>query len=181
MLMIHIHKNEYQTYETFLYIRAYIHTYIQGFLGGSDGKESACSAGDPGCIPGSGRSPGEGNSNPSNILAWRIPWTEVQFMGSQWVRHDWETNTFTFIYIHTHTHIYIQFRFEYLSIVSCRWVWRKIFLPSFYQSTTNYPILKNFFSHLEFLKLKVTMKKGMNLIFSIAKSHSGTSKYQKFK
>ena len=88
MLMIHIHKNEYQTYETFLYIRAYIHTYIQGFLGGSDGKESACSAGDPGCIPGSGRSPGEGNSNPSNILAWRIPWTEVQFMGSQRVRHD---------------------------------------------------------------------------------------------
>ena len=33
------------------------------FLGGSDGKESACSAGDPGSIPGSGRSPGEGNGN----------------------------------------------------------------------------------------------------------------------
>ena len=30
----------------------------------SDGKESACSAGDPGSIPGSGRSPGEGNGNP---------------------------------------------------------------------------------------------------------------------
>ena len=35
-----------------------------GFPGGSDGKESACSAGDPGSIPGSGRSPGEGNGNP---------------------------------------------------------------------------------------------------------------------
>ena len=34
------------------------------FHGGSDGKESACSAGDPGLIPGSGRSPGEGNDNP---------------------------------------------------------------------------------------------------------------------
>ena len=35
-----------------------------GFPGGSDGKESACNAGDPGSIPGSGRFPGEGNSNP---------------------------------------------------------------------------------------------------------------------
>ena len=34
-----------------------------GFLGGSDGKESACNAGDPSSIPGSGRSPGEGNGN----------------------------------------------------------------------------------------------------------------------
>ena len=32
-----------------------------GFPGGSDGKESACSAGDPGSIPGSERSPGEEN------------------------------------------------------------------------------------------------------------------------
>ena len=35
-----------------------------GFTGGSDGKASVCSAGDPGSIPGSGRSPGEGNGNP---------------------------------------------------------------------------------------------------------------------
>ena len=34
-----------------------------GFPGGSDGKES-CNAGDPGLIPGSRRSPGEGNGNP---------------------------------------------------------------------------------------------------------------------
>ena len=31
-----------------------------GFLGSSAGKESACSTGDPGLIPGSGRYPGEG-------------------------------------------------------------------------------------------------------------------------
>ena len=31
------------------------------FPGGSEGKASACNAGDPGSIPGSGRSPGEGN------------------------------------------------------------------------------------------------------------------------
>ena len=33
------------------------------FPGGSDGKASAYSAGDPGSIPGLGRSPGEGNGN----------------------------------------------------------------------------------------------------------------------
>ena len=32
--------------------------------GGSDDKESACNAGDPGLIPGSGRFPGEGNGYP---------------------------------------------------------------------------------------------------------------------
>jgi len=31
---------------------------------GSDGKESACNVGDPGLIPGSGSSPGDGNGNP---------------------------------------------------------------------------------------------------------------------
>ena len=54
--------------------------------GGSGGKESACKAEDPGSIPGSGRSPGEGNGN-SSTLAWRIPWTEkpgrLQSIGSQ--------------------------------------------------------------------------------------------------
>ena len=34
------------------------------FPGGSDSKKSACNAGDAGSIPGSGRSPGEGNGNP---------------------------------------------------------------------------------------------------------------------
>ena len=36
----------------------------RGFPGGSDGEESACNAGDPGSIPGSGRPPGEGHGNP---------------------------------------------------------------------------------------------------------------------
>ena len=37
---------------------------IWGFPGGSDSKESACNAGGPSSIPGSGRSPREGNGNP---------------------------------------------------------------------------------------------------------------------
>ena len=73
---------------------------ISGFPWGSAGKESACNIGDPGSIPGSGRSPGEGNDYPlqylfffhCSILAWRIPWTEkpggLQSMGLKRVRHD---------------------------------------------------------------------------------------------
>ena len=53
--------------------------------GGSDGKESACSAGDPGSIPASGRSLGEGYGyslqyscleNPTDQGAW---WATVQW------------------------------------------------------------------------------------------------------
>ena len=42
----------------------------------SVGKESACSAGDPGSIPGLGRSPGKEMATHSSILAWKILWTE---------------------------------------------------------------------------------------------------------
>ena len=38
--------------------------FLPDFPGGSNGKVSACSVGDPGSIPGLGRSPGEGNANP---------------------------------------------------------------------------------------------------------------------
>ena len=46
------------------------------FPGGSDGKAFAYNVGDPGLIPGLGRSSGEGNGNPLSTLAWKIPWTE---------------------------------------------------------------------------------------------------------
>ena len=47
-----------------------------GLSHGSDGKEFVCNAGDPGSIPESGRSPGEGHGNLSSVLAWIIPWME---------------------------------------------------------------------------------------------------------
>ena len=103
-----------------------------GFSDSSLGKECTCNAGDPGSIPGLGRSAGKGIGYPlqyswaflvaqlvkntpamqetwvrslgredlleeamathSNILAWRIPWTEepgeLQSVGSQRVEHD---------------------------------------------------------------------------------------------
>ena len=48
-----------------------------GFLGGSVVKNlpaNAGNTGDLGSVSGSERSPGEGNSNPLSILAWKIPW-----------------------------------------------------------------------------------------------------------
>ena len=49
------------------------------FPGGSDGRESACSAGDLGSIPGSGRSPGEGYGNPL-----QYPCLENSMDGGAW-------------------------------------------------------------------------------------------------
>ena len=57
-------------------------------------EASAYNAEDPGSVPGSERSPGEGNGNTLSILAWRIPWTEEpggpQSLGSQRVGHQHE-------------------------------------------------------------------------------------------
>ena len=63
------------------------------FPGGSNGKESACSAGDLGSIPGLGKNPLEkGLATRSSIIAWEIPRTEepggLQSVGSQRVRND---------------------------------------------------------------------------------------------
>ena len=78
--------------------------YLASTSGGSDGKEFACNAGDPGSIPGSGRSPGEGNGkirlpidlqntgyrlqyscleNPMNRGAW---WATVLGVPKSWTR-----------------------------------------------------------------------------------------------
>ena len=49
------------------------------FPGGSDGKESACNAGDPGPMPGLGRSPEEENGN-----ALQYSWLENPMDGGAW-------------------------------------------------------------------------------------------------
>ena len=61
-------------------------------------------------IPGLGRSPGEGNGNPLQYSAWRIPWTEelggLQSTGSQRVGH---AERLTCIYIYAPVHIFALF------------------------------------------------------------------------
>ena len=73
--------------EFFNYLRS---KYID--FGGSDGKASACNAGNPGLTPGLGRSPGEGNATHSCFLPWGNPWTEepgrLQSLMSQRVVND---------------------------------------------------------------------------------------------
>ena len=65
---------------------------IGGFPGGSDDKESACNVGDQGSIPGSGRSPGEGNGNPLQYSCLENPMDGGRLAGyTPWgrrVRHD---------------------------------------------------------------------------------------------
>ena len=55
-------------------------------------KEATHNPGDPGSIPGSGRSHGEGNATHSSTLAWKILWTEesgrLLSKESQRVGHD---------------------------------------------------------------------------------------------
>ena len=73
----------------------------------TDGKESACSAGDLGMIPGSGRPPGEGNGYPlqysclENSMERGAWWATVHRVAKSWTRLSyWATYTHT----HTHTH-----------------------------------------------------------------------------
>ena len=70
------------------------------FPGGSDGKESACNAGDLGSISGSGRSPGEGNGYPLHYSclensmdrgAWRA--TVYEITKSQTRLNNWHFHT----------------------------------------------------------------------------------------
>ena len=63
-----------------------------GFQDGMVVENAPTNAGDAALIPGSIRTPVEGNGNPPSILAWKIPWAEesggLLFTRSQKVRHD---------------------------------------------------------------------------------------------
>ena len=73
---------------------------LSGFPGGSEGKVSACNAGDLGSIPGLGRSPREGNSNPlqysclENPMDGRAWWATVHGVRKSWT----QLSDFTFIF-----------------------------------------------------------------------------------
>ena len=71
------------------------------FPGGSEVKASACNVGDLGSIPGSGRSPGEGNGNPPQYSCLENPmdveawWATVHGVAKSWIRLSDFTFTFT--------------------------------------------------------------------------------------
>ena len=67
-----------------------------GFPDDSDGKESACNAGDLGSIPELGRFPGEGKGYPLQYSGLE---NSMDSMGSQRVRHDCATKHSIYIHV----------------------------------------------------------------------------------
>ena len=66
-----------------MYLLPFTHL-IWDFPGGLDGKESACSVGDSGSIPGQEDPLEKGMTKHSSILDWRIPWTEELVCYNPW-------------------------------------------------------------------------------------------------
>ena len=92
----HEHLSKFHIY-MLVYCNGYCSCYFlmrtsacQGFPGGSDGKESACNAGDPGNVPGSGRSPGEGKGYSllyfclENLTDREVWWATVHGVWKSW-------------------------------------------------------------------------------------------------
>ena len=71
-----------------------LHVSIEmGFLGGSDGKESACNVGDLGSVPGMGRFPGGGHGNPLQNSYLENPHGQRSLVGySPWSRKESDTS-----------------------------------------------------------------------------------------
>ena len=69
---------------SFLGVELLGHIVILGFPGSSAGKESACNAGDPGLIPGSGRFPGEGIGYPRQYSWASLVAQKVKNLPAMW-------------------------------------------------------------------------------------------------
>ena len=87
-------------------------TCCSGFLGGAEVKVSACNVGDLGSIPGSGRSPGEGNGNPLQYSCLENPrdrgaWQAAAHRVTRVTKSRTQLkllSTYTHTHTHTHTH-----------------------------------------------------------------------------
>ena len=86
-------------------------TEFEGFPGGSDGKESACNAGNPGFIPGWGGAPGGGHDNPLQYSCLENPMDKGAWRATPWGRIELDTTerlNFTFFHLYnsevTHIH-----------------------------------------------------------------------------
>ena len=74
------------------------------FPGSSDSKASACNAGDPGLIPGLGRSPGDGNGNPLQYSCLEDPMDG----GAWWATIHGVTKSRTRQQLHFHFHAFYE-------------------------------------------------------------------------
>ena len=119
-----------------------IYIYVCSYPCGSDGKESTCNEGNVGSIPGSERSPGEGNGNPlqysclGNLmnrrsLAGYSPWgqkesdtpehmTHICLPKKSCIKHSFQQHVFSKVYhvssIVNYIYIYNNYRYIYDNI-----------------------------------------------------------------
>ena len=107
-----------------------LHIVFQGFPGGSEGKASACNAGDPGLIPWVGKIPWRRKWQPTLVLlpgkshGWRI------LVGySPWICKEWDTTEqlhfhFHFVFHSVCTNLHFRessLQREYLKIFFLYW------------------------------------------------------------
>ena len=86
--------------------------------GGTESKESAYSAGDPGSIPGSGKSPGEGNGNPLQYCCLENPHGQRSLAGYfLWGREELDTTDRLHIHIFTRDYYLVIKRNEIESAI----------------------------------------------------------------
>ena len=124
------------------------HIYMQftcllGFPGGSDGKESACKAGDMGSIPGPGGSPGEENGNPLQCSCQRKsldrgawPATGHGITKSQTWLNDWH---FIFTFTCLSALIKVKFKCPFHMIqMDLQPIWH--YVDTFFQPITTIPV-----------------------------------------
>ena len=90
-----ISSNFHIIYSCWGFFKIIIYTHLSkivGFPGGSDGKESTCSAGNLGSIRGLGRSPGGGHGNPFQYSCLENPHGQRSLAGcSPWDHKEWDT------------------------------------------------------------------------------------------
>ena len=99
-------------WETMVYIFFLFKIYtggevIWGFLGSSNGEESACNAGDQGSVPGSGRSPGKGHGNSlqhSCLENSMVRGTWQATVHGAAISQTWLSKKHTHTHTHTYTH-----------------------------------------------------------------------------
>ena len=124
---------------------------VLGFPGGSDGKDSACNAGNPVSISGLGRSPGEGNGNPLQYSclenpmdrrAWRANslWGCKESDTAEWLTLFTSCELSSFPGVQVNSGIYLAFR------GLCKPGWKQVFY-SWNQPATR-PVSGCEFSHL---------------------------------
>ena len=104
-----------------------------GFPSGSDGKESACNAGDLGSIPGLGRSPGGGPGNPLQYSCLENPHGQRSLVGySLWDHKELDTTELT---EHSTAQTYLHVTFEifvYVLNPTPRSIWNQFLLTDFH-------------------------------------------------